>query len=399
MNAILPNSTMIGPLELTEMFDYYDGPLLFACRNPVGQSFLGMWVGSIGETKRYWLVSVSKSRFLMIRSGGLGLSRAFLEPELGFVYQCTLHIDTGLTDLEVLLPDRLNYDLLPDKDEFLHIPTDTLTDRFDDGFARKAVAYKRELIGLHFHFPGYREEAPTKQLGKIMVSIQETLDALGQGIGGNATMRGVIAPDILAQTETRLIQAAGGSFALEISAAQAVDLFGSSLITEALSEFVDLLEIGNEVEKLREKLFAIKPRAASKYKVFLASLLNADSPLHLEWASPEPARNRSVDLSLVTAAGALQTAEQVTSEIGETRTGIGLFVGVELPRRAFTAVLDGDENIYRGRIADTAMPEAEHVTLNLRYRITIRETIEVTTSGEEKPKYQLEAISALETAN
>jgi hypothetical protein len=332
----------------------------------------------------------------MVRSGGITLVAAFLNPELGFLYQSIIRWDTGGTQVSRVLPEQLDPGLLPEADQSLSLTTDTLAVRFKDlDLPRKAIAIQRELIGLHFDFPSYREDAPTKQLGKILVSVQETIDALGQGFGGNATMRGVIPPEILARTETRLIQAAGGSFALEISAAQALDLFGGSLITDALGELVSLLEIGNDVERLREKLIAVKPRAASKYRVFLASLIGAETPLRLEWASPDPTRNKSLEFSLATAAGALHTAEQVTSEVGERRTGVGYFVGVELPRHSFTAILSDDENVYRGRIDEAAMPAAEHITLNLNYRITIRETIEVTSSGEEKLKYSLEAIADL----
>jgi len=397
MNAVLPKSDRFGVLEIIEIFDYYDGPKLFACKNSVGQIFLGMWIGSDARSDSFWLVSLSKERFLSVRSGGIGLDRVFVEPELGFLYQCVIQIADGASEVEPILPESLAAELLPDPDEYLRLQTETLPDRFEKlDLPRKAVAVRRELIGMHFTFPGYREEAPTKQLGRILVSVQETLDALGQGVGGGATLRGAIAPDILAQTETRLVQAAGGSFAIEISAAREVNLFGDSLITDALAELVELLEIGNEVERLRDKLFAIKPRAASKYKLFLTSLLAADTPLRFDWSSPDPNRNKSVEFSLITAAGALQTAEQVTSEVGERKTGIGYFVGVELPRRTFTLVLRDDDNVYRGKIDEEAMPAAEHVTLNMSYRITIRETIEVTTSGEEKPRYWLETINTLE---
>jgi hypothetical protein len=397
MNTILPNSKLTGVLKLQEVFDFYDGPKLFTCSNAVGQRFLGYWIGSDDVGDSYWLISISKERSLMIRSGGISLLTAITDPELGYLFRCVVHFADEITDIEVILPAQVERDLLPDSDEFIKLPTETLPERLTElDLPRKAISVRREIVSLHFNFPGTREEAPTKQLGKSLVSFQEVLDALGQNLSGNPTMRGAIAPEILANTETRLIQAAGGSFAIEISAAREVNLFDESLITDTLAEFVELLGIGNDVERLRDKLIAIKPRAASKYRVFLTSILASQSPLTLEWASPDPNRNRTVNLDLPTAAGALMTAEQVTSEIGETRTGIGYFVGVELPRKSFTAVLLGDEDPYRGKIADTAMPEAIHITLNQNYQITIRETLEVSASGEEKPKYELEKIAPVQ---
>ena len=399
MNATLPNSLLLGPLALVEIFDFYDGPKLFACSNAVGQYFLGHWIKADDAGESFWLVPLSRDRLLMIRSGGLNLLTALTRPELGYLYRYLVKYRDGSVDIDTIIPEQLEKELLPDPDEFVELPTATLPTRFAGlELERKAVATQREIVGLHFTFPGTREEAPTKLIGKLLVSFQDTLDAVGQVIDGSPTMRGIIAPEILARTETKLIQAAGGSFAVEISASRTDNLFGSSLITDAVAEVVAILNIGNNVERLREKLIALKPRAASKYKVFLASLIAAETPLQLDWASPDAARNDTVTLDLATATDALRTAEQVTSELGETKTGVGLFVGVELPRRTFTAYFEGEEETYRGRISDAAMAAAHTVTLNQSYRISLRETLEVNALGEEKYKYELEAINPLSPA-
>ena len=115
--------------------------------------------------------------------------------------------------------------------------------------------------------------------------------------------------------------------------------------------------------------------------------------VRLEWASPIAEKNRIVSLDVVTAAGALRTVEQVTSEHGETIVGLGVFVGVEIPRKAFIVVIGG--RTFRGRILAAALPKAEHVTINAPYTLKIRETIEVTSSGEERLKYELEEIEDL----
>ncbi len=396
MNAVLPNSDWTGVLGMTEVYDFFDGPKLFVCENRVGQRFLGYWTGSNETSDSYWLVPISKERHLAVRSGGVSLHDAITKPELGYILECGVRFADGQTDARRRTVGDLDERLIPDKDEFLALRTETLPVRMASlDLPNKAVAIRREILGLHFNFPGTREDAPTKTLGKLLVSLQDLIDAIGQSVYGVATMRGTISPDILARTETRLIEAAGASFGVEICAAENVDLFDDSLISECVEGLTEILEIGDHVEPLREKLLALKPRAASKYRVFLASLLASQSTFRLDWASPSPSRNRSVGLDLRTAAAALKTAEEVTSEVGETRTAIGHFVGVELPRKAFTLVLEGDDEIYRGRISQAAMAEAEHVTLNHGYRITVRETLEVTASGEERSKFEVERIEGI----
>jgi hypothetical protein len=177
---------------------------------------------------------------------------------------------------------------------------------------------------------------------------------------------------------------------LEISSSKSTDLFGHSLIGDAIEKFITLISLGNDVENLRAMLLDIKPRAVSKYKDLLSALVEYEGAVEIEWASPQFSKNRTVKLDVVTAAGALQTAEQVTSELGETITGLGVFVGVDIPRKAFNVIM-GDR-AFRGKILANALPAAEHVTINAPYTLKMRETIEVTSSGEERLKYELEEI-------
>jgi hypothetical protein len=393
MIAVLPNSRFIGPLELVEVYEYFDGPKLFACRSLSGQLFLGLWVGSSHEGESYWLLALTEERYSMVRSGGLTLSRALSQPETGFIYRCTVSYADGTTSTDILLAEQLDTHLLPDSGERLELRTETLQSRLEQQeLTRKAVSVQREILAFHVDFGNlYREEAPAKGLGRILVATQEILDSLGQTIRGDATMRGAISPEILTATEALVVRAAGGSFALEISAAQSADLFGGSLIGDAIEKLIRLIALGNDVENLRAMLLDIKPRAVSKYKDLLIALVEYEGSARLDWASPMTSRNRTVSLDVVTAAGALHTVEQVTSEIGETIAGIGVFVGVELPRKAFTIIM-GDRT-YRGKIMAPALPKAEHVTINAPYTLKIRETIEVTSSGEERLKYELDEIA------
>jgi len=397
MNAVLPSTDLTGALSITEVFDFFDGPKLFVCQNLAGNYFLGYWVGSDDIGESYWIVPISRDRYFAVRSGTINLHDAIAIPEMGFLLQCRVHFVDGITESHRLAPSELDPALLPDSDETIELHTETLPVRMAAlVLPRKAVATQRDILGLHFEFPGLREDGPTRLVGKLLVSIQELIDALGQKILGSATIRGSIPSEILFQTETRLIQAAGASFGLEILAARQTNMFSDSLISDSVREFLEIVEIGNDVERLRVRLLEMKPRAASKYGVFLNSLLASESPFRMDWASPDQSRNRSVSLDLKTAAGALKTVEQVTSEAGETRTVVGRFVGVELPRKSFMLVLDEDEDPYRGKISESAMGMAAHVTLNHPYKVTIRETLEVTASGEERCRFEVEKIEELE---
>jgi hypothetical protein len=394
VNSLLPTPRDTGSLVLIETYEFYDGPKLFACRNAIGQIYFGLWVGSDRESENYWLVPASQERLEFLRSGGLDLATAFADPELGFLYLCKVTPSNGSTETTALLAEQLDRNLFPEAGERLNLPTETLRTRVAErSLADRAAARHREALSIHLDLSAKREEAPTKELGRILVSFQETLDALGQKVDGQPTLRGAISPEILSKTQTCIVQAVGGSFALEISAAQESDLFGNSLISEALMKFFDIIEIGDDAVRLRESLIEMRPRAASKYRIFLASLLQTQAALRAELASSRDGSTRWVSLDLKKTAAALKTAEEVTRENGEIREGLGVLIGIELPRKTFTAVLFEDEDtIYRGKLLEQAFSSAQHATLNHAYKLKIRETIAVSSAAEERLIYELESI-------
>ncbi len=398
MIAILPTASALGELELLEAYEYFDGPKLFACKNAAGQIFLGLWIGEDELSETYLIVPCSRARFLSVRSGALTLAIAFAKPELGYLFKCSVLFSDARSEVVPLLGEQLDAELLPDANERLDLATETLPTRFAElDLPQRAAATLRDVIGLHLDFQGAkREEAPTGGLGKILVGLQESLEALGQKIEGKATLRGVIEPQILEATNTQIVQAAGGSFALEISANAAVNLFNKSLITEAIDNFVQIIEAGDVAEELRLLLIDAAPRAASKYKKFLTALISSQASLRLERASPDTSKNKHVSLSLIAAAGALKVAEMVTQEIGETRVLQGYFLGIEIPRKTFLAISSFDESEYRGKILLSALSAAANITMNRAYTLTIRETIEMTILGEERLRYELESISKIE---
>jgi len=78
---MLPRNTTLGPLEVLEMYEYYDGPRLFAAENAAGHKYLCVWLGDKGAEERWLYAPVSESRLRSLRAGTFELRRAFTEPE------------------------------------------------------------------------------------------------------------------------------------------------------------------------------------------------------------------------------------------------------------------------------------------------------------------------------
>lgn len=392
MTQVWLKSTSLGRLDIVEIFDYMDGPKLFACLSEFQRLYLIIWFGEEGRYRRFLGVAVSESRYQMIRSGGIPLAIAFREPESGVVFRFSFTAGQE-PQIEPLLAEQISPALLPDGDDVLSLPTETISPRMKDlALAQKAISTRRETLEVHLDFESwYREEAPVKGLGRLLTCTQELIDSLGQRLGGVATMRGAIPPDILFATEARVVQAGGGSFGLEISASQISGLYGESLIGRSMRRLVDLLKLGDDAAALREALIDIKPRAVSKFREFLTVVVDNKITFATTFASPDSVNNASVALPLSRAAAALLIAEQVNKEGTRPILGLGVFDAVDIPRKSFGVVLG--QQTYRGRILDQALPDARNVTIGNPYYFRLLESLEVSSSGEEKLKYELEMIS------
>src|SRR5579859_3858887 len=100
--SFLPQDTNLGKLAVAEVFDFYDGPVLFVCRNVTDQLFLVV-LEDEGETDNTWLyVALSLSRFNHIRSGAIDLHTAFSEAESGTMFEVVIPHDGSQSQVREL---------------------------------------------------------------------------------------------------------------------------------------------------------------------------------------------------------------------------------------------------------------------------------------------------------
>lgn len=117
--SLLPQLTHLGKLEIIEVYEYYDVPCLFACRNASGQIFLAVWATQTAEFGLWLYVPMSQRRFESVRSGKIELRDAFLTSEDGFVYKVIIFCDGSPDTVETVFCENISDDWLPMAGEFL----------------------------------------------------------------------------------------------------------------------------------------------------------------------------------------------------------------------------------------------------------------------------------------
>lgn len=120
--TVLPTNTLLGKLELVEVYEYHDKPLLFACRNASGTHYLVVQADADDRVETWLYVSVSPMRFQQIRSGEIDLHDAFVDAEDGFVFGVKLFKDAQSQAQVAMIPaTELSDEQVPDAGERLNL--------------------------------------------------------------------------------------------------------------------------------------------------------------------------------------------------------------------------------------------------------------------------------------
>ena len=126
MRSILPRSRIFGSLEIIEVYEFYDAPRLFACRNLSDQIFVSVWIDEDDLTETWLYVAVSRRRLEYIRSGGIDLYEAFKKAETETTFRVTIPRSDGISHVDPISCDDLTDDMLPNRGERLDFETRTL---------------------------------------------------------------------------------------------------------------------------------------------------------------------------------------------------------------------------------------------------------------------------------
>jgi len=119
---MLPVNTILGTLECLEVFEYFDIPILFLCKNTVGTMYLAICTHDDVETYEWIYLAVSNDRLSAILSKHITLYDAIVNPENECLFKVESDYD-GVSTVNYILPGSLQADDLPDKDAFIGYTT------------------------------------------------------------------------------------------------------------------------------------------------------------------------------------------------------------------------------------------------------------------------------------
>ncbi len=127
----------LGELEILEIYDYFNVPILFSCRNSVSHLYIVLFADHLPEYEMWLYAEVSLTRLNLIRSGKVNLHDAFSKPEMGRLLKAMIpHNNSGELNSKYITPDQLHSDVFPPVDEYLNLggtPLVVQTNLVEDG--------------------------------------------------------------------------------------------------------------------------------------------------------------------------------------------------------------------------------------------------------------------------
>jgi len=407
---LLPSFTHLGKLNIVEVYEAYDEPCLFACQNASGQIYIAVLIDENEDFKKWLYTALSKERFEYVRSGGVDLHNGFKLAEdcVSYVVKVPF-LEEENSAVEVIRCEELSEDMLPLPGEFISLATQTLPILPSEELEQRALSLWREILRFKVKFPEYtRNEAPIKLWGNMLSSLQEVIESIGFQIG-RETIKGSVRKIIAQQTELLATATSGGSYSVDLVAATNANVLRDSLVGESLYIFFDLVRASNtrintenqntdsSNEDFTTIVNTLGRQFASKYRVFLNSVADAESDINLDWGSPHPERGGSATLTYINAINSLYLINKMEIAAPEIREVTGILVGGNIESKRFEIRdIYEESNKYKGEIADSLLASDVDMTLENIYKATIEETIEVNkVTREPKPKYKLVNLERL----
>lgn len=392
----LVNDAMLGDLKIDEVFVEFDGPRLFTCRSPVDRVYLVAWADH-GPAEDKWLyLPISAGRLKMVRSGGMPLRAAFVEPEER-LFVATLPTAVDSPDrVEIVDLNALPDEWLPSPDFVLDIATPTQEPAISgDELLKVAIQEARTRFRLEVELPKYsRTEAPTRTIGQLLLLTQSVYDNFGLALHtDDPPQRGRIPAAISEDMSSSIVELRAASFVVEIAAGKLDDLFGESPFVRATQELITLLDTQLSRDDLVRELARLKPRGAKSFRKFVEGLAATGGDVKIAAAGKVLDYQVSyLDSDRLHSLQSLLTSIVPESDDREIRSNMVL-VSADTERGAF-GLRDSNDVLYEGKISSTAATQTDHATLNNMYDATLIESKSIDeVVGEVTYKYTLVQLS------
>lgn len=378
----LPQGTELGKLDLVEVYEFLDQPLLFSCRNRIGCHFLVVLIEKSADEEHWMYAPISVKRLALVKAGAMDVRSAFADAEDGFVYLVN-QSKAESASVERRPCGNLPDEWLPMADEFLDFDFDTALLRGQVPAASFAERLHRDVLRLHLQPPIDEDDedsvlqhsAPAKLVGELISAFQAMLFTINE----RSSMHVTAFPE--------------GSLSIEfISKGKSEDLFAETPATKAIGNFIELLGKSRDEKEMRTLLETVGESTSEHYRKLLGAAAKSGRGLEAEWGTP--LKENGFPKQAALDHSQLMDAYEAISE--KTIIGRLNFLHIRLDSFEIAAGEGKEEKIYKGKATKEVVELAlrEHYPHGVVVKAQIAERYEIDqATGKEKLRHILRGIA------
>lgn len=373
MSNIL-NIPELGELEIVEIYDYFNVPILFSCRNAASHLYIVLFADHLPEYETWLYVEVSLTRLNLIRSGKVNLHDAFSKPEMGRLLKAMIPHNnsvSGELNSEYITPDQVHSDVFPPVNEYLNLGDTPLF--LETNLVEIAKSSGREAIGIKLNsIEEYNSEAPILPLGKTLTRFQNVMYTIRMVKSNSKQINEKIRNDM----QLSMLATERGSFDIKLASKKAdtIPLWDiPSIQAETISEFLSLLRSKDNESDLKDILKRLKSRVAEEYKRLLTSLGESGADTTFSWASPNSDEQETVSLSKNEIPKLIEILQTFQEEQETPFTITGELIGIFLSSRRFE--IKTENQTYKGSLLKDADISIKNATISRIYKAEIQEIL------------------------
>ena len=370
------NNRDLGKLEIVEIYDYFNMPILFSCQDYASTYYMVLFADHLPTHEMWLYAQVSLKRLNFIRSGLVSVHDAFANPEKECLNKAMIPHDNSAEYSSVFVsPSELPKNIFPSVDDYLDIEYTPYVPQ--TGMVDIAEAAGREIIGFNFKsFEGYNAEAPIAQLGSVLNCFQNVMNIIEVA---RQNFRS-ITPAIRERMRFYALATEPGSFEIKL-ASKKEDMSQQRLLDlpseqkATITQFFNLVKSKDNQQDLKDILTKLGLRTTNEYRYLLASFNKLDADVTMSWTSPKASEDVVAFLSKSEILQLVEILKAIEEEQEKPQTIKGELIGLSLDRNRFELQVSGEENPIRGVIGDNPNVNITQATISSQYKALIQEIV------------------------
>jgi hypothetical protein len=333
---------LIRDLTPVEVFDYYDGPRFYSCKDKAGQLYLVYWVDETELGSSWLYIRVSPERYGAVRRGDLLIADALSQPEDGLALLVLSRAENFT--VRQLVAEEIDPEWMPQSNDRLDLPHASLPSNLTSP-VELAQKVSRHVLDLAFDKTSNTYELGAGKLGRLLEAFQNTVFALSC----DRTMDVRRVPEeVKHRSELMVTGLFASSFGIRLQT-KGADLFASDDTARALEALAKMIDALNRPNDLPEELHRLNILARSRFKHLVRVMVDSQVAVKAAWGSPigSEVKARASLTNLRLALQKLEASEDATQQTIKRQARL---VGVDVQSDFFALVLD-DGEIIKGKLS------------------------------------------------